>query len=299
MSNRKITEVGLYISIIILTLVATLAIAFGMLRPRNVINIPGNVSKEQLELIKMATNNSASDSVSNIIATAAIFFTVLVVVISIFEFIKSREVDRMLDEFNKKITAYDNRIGQIDDKIIEAKELESKLRKAVDAQNVYIHLSRAEFEYNLHKNNNEFFIEMYKKCIDILNNYDEFLIEEYEISRLYNKLGVAYFNMGEFILSEENMIKSLEYKDGTSDEVSKRIQLASLYDNTKEYDKCLEYIKDARRVDISIDKKIFIEQIKEYTLNNFFVELFKSDKYKNTFKEITGIYLDDEKIYNR
>ena len=234
--KKKILEGIYYIGLIVLICISITSIALLSFKKANIINIPENFTEEQLKIIDIVSQNNGISSISNIIAATAIFFTVLLVIISVFQFIKTKEFEQIqeetknkINELDVKISEYDRKMKSVEDRIEEEKVLKEDIKKNIDVTKAYIYKLRAEEEYKHAKINHLFFIDMYEKCIEILNKYNENLIEEYEISRIYINLGIEYMHIQNYDRAEKQLLKSLEYNDLPNDEISKRINLACLY----------------------------------------------------------------------
>lgn len=294
--KKKILEGIYYIGLIVLICISITSIALLSFKKANIINIPENFTEEQLKIIDIVSQNNGISSISNIIAATAIFFTVLLVIISVFQFIKTKEFEQIqeetknkMNELDVKISEYDRKMKSVEDRIEEEKVLKEDIKKNIDVTKAYIYKLRAEEEYKHAKINHLFFIDMYEKCIEILNKYNENLIEEYEISRIYINLGIAYMNIQNYDRAEKQLLKSLEYNDLPNDEISKRINLAYLYKIKSNYGDMFYYLEEAKKINSEGFKQELLIKIID---GHYFIEELESESIRGRFMKVTGCQIN-------
>ncbi|SDO76359.1 tetratricopeptide repeat protein [Clostridium gasigenes] len=201
---------------------------------------------------------SEASSISNIIAVSAIFFTVLVVTVNLFQFLKTKEVENLMSKVKDKLSNLNNKIGIIDTDTLnikeELKEISEMKKDMNDIKNCslfYINMLKAEEEYRLGIANNNYndslIIIYYQKCLTVLaeNKFGKVLnIEQEDISRVYVKLAVAYYRSNNTINFEKYMLKSLNYKDLDNDEIEKRMFLVDIYTSQGKFEEAFKYMQD-------------------------------------------------------
>lgn len=286
-NNNIIHGTILYIAIILLTLLSVGGIIYGMIKPPTVINMPQQYSDEQLLAIKLVVNDNATNSISNVIAAATIFFTVLVVVISVFQFIKTKEYENKVENYENKMKQYENKVEQYENQIEEDKKLKEEILEIIDKNEILICILRAESEYAFCNYNYDFFIEIYNKAINIINKYDYDIIEIYELSRLYSKLSSAYLSKSLFNDAEDASLKALKYIDtNKQDEFSKRVDLTLIYACKKDNINMEKYLSDAKNKNNNNFK------ISDNRLFEFKRCLAQDREGKRIFKTYIGIDLE-------
>lgn len=267
------------------------------------------ISVEDINLIKKTL--AVDTSISNIIGVTAIFFTVLVVTVNLFQFLKTKEVENListvkdrLNGFNSKVVELDSTTSNIKEELQELSKIRNDMNAIKNCSLFYINMLKAEAEYKLGINNNNNFNDTfitiyYQKCLTILaeNKSEKALdIEEEDISRVYSRLGSAYYRSYNFIEAEKYMIESLKYDDTEPDEIIKRIHLASTYSIKNKFEDVLEVLEEIvdkyhqngiKEIKDTINtKKIQQNAEGNYIATNCFDALLKNSYYKDKVEKL-------------
>jgi hypothetical protein len=195
--NKKYYEEMLYLSLIVLTLISIYLIAYNMFENPVIVNLPETYSAEQIEVIDTVIKN-ADNRVSNIIGVSAIFFTVIVTSISVFQFIKIKEADIMVKNISQKALKLEDELSITNKNVIEVMKESTKLE--VKNRKMKMDNIKTNLELNMYKIRNAFKekVGIDKKCIDLV---DETIRLSERYPELLSKIDKAelYYNRASFV----------------------------------------------------------------------------------------------------
>lgn len=228
-------------------------------------------SVDQANAIKTLADSTVG-KINNTIAVSAIFFTVVVAAISVFQFLKIKEIDGIKESLLLKIKENDCLEKELSKEIARIKcEFNSiRIRRLEEKEGVY---DFGEIR-RLAKEN----IDASKKHVDLFSGE--------EIQRFYETLGNAYFKVSQYNEAKKNYFIAL---NTDSDEYAK----ASIYKSL---------VKIARYENENNDIKANIKKLKEIYNDGIGLELrflinidrdndiCKFKKVIDTLKEIKYIY---------
>ncbi|WP_346913879.1 hypothetical protein [Clostridium sp.] len=201
MKNKKYYEEMLYLSLILLTLISIYLIAYNIFKNPVIVNLPETYSADQIAVIDIAVKN-ADNRISNIIGVSAIFFTVLVTSISVFQFIKIKEADTMINNISQRAIKLENELEVTNKNVVEIMKDYCKLE--IKNEKMKKQTIKTNLEFNMYKIKNEFlkennitkkYFDLTDETIEISEMYPELLSQVDKAELYYNKAKIWYNNI--------------------------------------------------------------------------------------------------------
>lgn len=183
----------------------------------------GYYSKDQINAIMLATDN-AINKISNILIIATVFFTILITSITVFQYIKIRDIDKLKDEL--KIEIFNER-----------KLLDEKFEKSQETLKVF------KDNYNIR------FREIEEKYQEQLNKVDILIIE------LQNKIDIFNFKSVKLEI-DTNYVKA-KGLEASSDYLT--LELINIYEEIKNLIEQNQGIKSNEFI-----SKVYIDLVESY-----------------------------------
>jgi tetratricopeptide (TPR) repeat protein len=226
-----------------------------------------NISADVISSIMNATDN-AINKIYNIIVITTVYITVIITTFSLFQYIKSKEIEATKNELQGDIIELKNKIEndranlniEVDEKIKEMNSILNEVKKEALKTSNMTRIDFLAMKAETEKNKNNYFSKE-----SAINAYKEIfsIIEDYPIE---DKRKAEYFNYYAILIAPKDVGEAEEYYQKaieiTQDEGLKSIYYTNLgllkLDN-KYYDKAIDFFEKAENInELNLESQKFL-----------------------------------------
>jgi len=319
--NNKVYIINLnsivYGVIFLLILISTIYfISKGMGTSSVTIQSTGAYEKDQAIAIEAVANNVIG-RINNIIAVSAIFFAVIVSSVSVFQFIKIKDLDKINENIILKSKEIEIDLNNSDAEIVALKSeynnlklLQQQLEKSLIKSRVDLNIQK--IEYSLDKLygtdrvlNLKELTDLTIESLELSNSYNGIITNFQKAQLQYNLAHEVYLPLGKYDLAEVYLRESLmllenEECDNFKLNIYKDlIEIAINRELEEEKDKLLKEIEENEDIESELNESIFnlhgindVERIlnlleeKEYYFGKLFFKNFIENVKKGYFDKL-------------
>lgn len=208
----------------------------------------------------MESSNNAMNRIYNMIAVTAIFFTVVVVIVALFQYMKNKEYEKEYEKYKNEVaelkTYKATYEAQLQEQSNSYKEEHHKLKQDLEKSIKYMTMVLQVTEGNRYVNEKEYdeAIRRYQKSLD--SSAEDYKLEKIEEnismikSKTYNNLGVTYKAKGELDVAIASCKEAIELDPKYE---RAHYNLGVVYESLKHYEEAIDSYKTSK--DLATDDK--------------------------------------------